>query len=106
MLYLFQIWLNQKKGQDWRFEESLLQGHFVSVAVKTKYQDVFYPEVNLLQLFDVDHHIFIFISVKNLIFSIIFLLMYSFKREKIERPWINFSVFIGSNYDNVHQNYI
>ena len=106
MLYLFQVWLNQEKGHDWRFEESLLQDHFVSVAVKTKYQDVFYQEVNLLQLFDVYHHIFIFISVKSLIFSIIFLLVYTFKREKIGSPWINFSVFIESNYDIVHQNYI
>jgi len=32
MLYLFQVWWNQEKGQDWRFEESLLQDHVVSIS--------------------------------------------------------------------------
>ena len=31
-MYLFQVLLNQEKGEDWRFEEILLQGHVVSVS--------------------------------------------------------------------------
>ena len=31
-MYLFKVWLNQEKGEDWKFEESLLQDHVVSVS--------------------------------------------------------------------------